>query len=262
MMAVDVEAICNRALSDIGARVLIGAITDDNPAAKQCALWYDTLRQQLLQAAPWSFARKTVVLETLALLTDTPMPEGMYPWQVKYTYPADCLRMNYILPPPLPPADNVAPDVSGGPLFANGWLMPSRSWRFLPAYDTDPDNDNAPRRVLLSNLPDATGVYVVDVEDTTMFNGSFEVALSAALAYKLVMPLTGNAGMKAGFKEIAQEELTKARVKDGNEAIPSSDHIPDWIAVRGFGAYANGFAGGGFGLGQWYNGWSDVSWGS
>ncbi len=105
-------------------------------------------------------------------------------------------------------------------------------------------------------------MYVVDVTDPLMFNASFEVALSAALAYKLVMPLTGNAGMKSGFQAIAAQELLQARVKDGNEAIPSTDHTPDWIAVRGFGAWANGFAGGGFGLGQWYNGWSDMSWGS
>lgn len=258
-----VTEICNRALSEIGSRVLVTDFdTDTTPAAVQCQLWYNTLRRQLLQAAPWSFARKTVVLETLALLSDDPMPDGMYPWAVKYAYPTDCLRINYILPPPILTDGAIAPDVSGGPLFTNGWMMPSRSWRFLPAYDTDPDAEDAPRKVLLSNLPDAYGVYVVDVEDTTIFDPSFEVALSAALAYKLVIPLTGNAGMKSGFQAIAQAELTAARVKNSNEAISSSDHTPDWIAVRGAGAWANGFAGAGFGLGQWYNGWSDVSWGS
>lgn len=261
MMAASPEEICNRALSDIGARVLISSIGENTPAGTQCELWYDILRKQLLQAAPWSFARKTVALTQLALLSDSPMPDGMYPWLVKYTYPADCLRVNYILPPPILPVADIAPDVSGGPQFTNGWLMPSRSWRFLPAYDTDPDEMDAPRKVLLSNLIDAYGVYVVDVEDTTLFDPSFEVALSAALSYKLVMPLTGNAGMKSGFQAIAQQELLTARVKNSNEAISSSDHTPDWIAVRGFGAPAWG-VGGGFGLGQWYNGWDDVSWGS
>lgn len=255
-------AMCNRALSDLGSGItLVDVSTDTSKAAVQCRLWYDVMRQALLQAAPWGMARKTVPLTQLALLSDSPMPDGMYPWLVKYLYPADCLRVNYILPPPLPGLPNGTPNVSGGPLFSNGF-MPNRANRFIPAYDEvtviSPPSVT-PRKVILSNITNAYGVYVVDVTLSAIFDASFQNALSAALAYKLVMPITGNIGMKQMFAKIAEEEITKARVKDGNEAIPSTDHTPDWISGRnvgagiGMGLWAN--------MGQWYNGYSDMSWG-
>jgi hypothetical protein len=263
-MAISKTDICNRALAEIGARAMITDFAGDlSPAGVQCRLWYDVMRQALLQAAPWSFARKTFPLVTIALLSDDPMPANMYPWMVKYEYPSDCLRVNYILPPPLPPpSSGVAPDVSGGPLFYNPWAMPSRNWRFLPAYDEELVSETlTPRKVLLSNLPEAYAVYVIDVEEPTMFDASFANALSAALAYRLVMPLTGNAGMKTTFKQLAEIEITSARVKDGNEANPSTDHTPDWMAVRGSAGQYNAGGMAQWGLGQWYNGYSDMGWG-
>jgi len=250
------EEICNQALSDLGSRVLIvDFAADTTPVAVQCRLWYDTMRQALLQAAPWGLARRIAPLVQLALLSDIPMPTDMYPWLVKYTYPADCLRVNYILPPPLPPLPDGTPNVSGGPVFSNPWGMPSRANRFIPSYDA---NNGVPRKVLLSNLLNAYAVYVGDVTDPTFFDASFSKALVAAMSYKLVMPVTGNVTMKSLFAKVAEDEITKARVKDGNEAIPTSDHIPDWIATRGLSpSYANV---GGFNLGQWYDGWCDINW--
>lgn len=257
MMPYTKEQICNMALSDIGSRVLIvNFTTDTTPAAVQCRLWYDTMRQALLQAAPWAMARRVAPLVQLALLSDVPMPTDMYPWLVKYTYPVDCLRVNYILPPPLPPLPDGTPNVSGGPIFTNPWGMPSRTNRFIPSYDA---NNGAPRKVLLSNLLSAYMVYVVDLIDPTFFDSSFVKALAAALSYKLVMPTSGNVGMKSLYAKIADDEITKARVKDANEAIPSTDHMPDWIAGRGFDAPAATI--GGFALGEWYNGWIDMNWG-
>lgn len=251
------EQICNQALSDLGSRVLIvNFAADTTPTSVQCRLWYDTMRQALLQAAPWGLARKVAPLTKLALLSDVPMPTDMYPWLVKYTYPVDCLRVNYILPPPLPPLPDGTPNVSGGPVFTNPWGMPSRANRFIASYD---QNVSSPRKVLLSNLQSAYAVYVADVTDPTFFDASFSKALTAAMSYKLCMPITGNIGMKSLYAKIAEDEITKARVKDANEAIPSSDHTPDWIATRGFSpplATAGGFV-----LGQWYNGYLDMNWG-
>lgn len=249
------EQICNQALSDIGSKVLlVNFATDTTPVSVQCRLWYDTMRQSLLQAAPWGLARKLAPLTKLALLSDLPMPTDMYPWLVKYTYPTDCLRVNYLLPPPLPPLPDGTPNVSGGPIFSNPWGMPSRANRFIASYD---ENVSSPRKVLLSNLIGAYGVYVKDVVDPTFFDASFAKALVAAMSYKLVMPVTGNIGMKSLFAKIAEDEITKARVKDGNEAVTTSDHVPDWIAGREFAPPLTGS----FALGDWYNGWLDMNWG-
>jgi hypothetical protein len=85
-MTTDVD-ICNRALAEIGARVIIASLAEATPAAKNCNLLYNPMRQQILRAAPWAFARKTLAITPIGLLTDNP-PASPYPWLAKYLYPA------------------------------------------------------------------------------------------------------------------------------------------------------------------------------
>lgn len=247
--------VCNRALSEIGARTIISDLNEVSPAGVQCKLQYDTMRQQLLRAAPWGFARKTVVLSTLGLATDTP-PAAPYPWLAKYLYPTDCLKMRYILPPPIPPIDpTTVPDVSVQNLFAVPWCMPSREWRYLVSLD---DTVSPARRVIVANIIQALAVYTANVTDPDLFDPLFENALVMALANKLVIPLSGNVAMKASYAQLAQAAITDARVADGNEAVPSTDHTPDWIAGRFAGGYP--FTGT-QSLGDWYGGWDNIAWG-
>lgn len=254
--------ICNRALSEIGARATITIIDNSTPAGLQCGIWYDTIRQQLLRMAPWGFARKTLALTLQGQLTDSP-PTSPYPWQFKYGYPADCIKVNYLLP--IPPTSTTNVPVVGIPLVP--YAMPSRNCRFIIGYDmvdpTDTDNDDlVPGRVILSNVRDAVGVYIADVTDPDIMDHGFKEALVAALASKLVQPLTGNAGMKGDYEKLAQMHITQARVEDANEAVPSTDHTPDWIATRGGPVYPYGGPGGfDFNLGQWYSGYDNGSWG-
>ncbi len=262
-MTTDID-ICNRALSEIGTQFLITALDDSSPAASQCTLQYAALRQQLLRAAPWGFARKTLALTALGYLSDTP-PASPYPWLVKYTYPADCLKMRYILPPPIPPLDpDVVPSVSSQPLFAP-WCAPSREWRYLPGFDPgDPDADppTEASKVILANVIGALGVYTADVEDPDLFDPLFTNALVMMLADKLVIPLSGNVGMKQAYVSLAKDAVMQARAVDGNEAIPSTNHVVDWMAARLAGGYP--FNGGGLGgpeLGQWYSGYDNIGWG-
>lgn len=253
----DEASICNMALGEIGSRTLIEALNDSSTAARQCALFYTITRQQLLRAAPWGFARRTVTLTSLGLATDDPNVVP-YPWMAMYAYPADCLGMRYILPPPLPPASGDAPDVSS--TFVVPWCPPSRSWRYLKANDTSVDPS---RTVILSNVVEALGVYTADVSDPDLFDPLFVKAFVQAMAANLVMPMSGNVSLKSGFVNLAKDALTEARARDGNESITTSDHVPDWIATREVGNYQNNwtypFAGPVAGLGNWY--WAyDSSW--
>ncbi len=256
-MTSDVD-ICNKALSELGKGPLISALDENSVAAEQCALHYNSLREQLLRAAPWGFSRKTLSLTTLGLLTDDP-PAAPYPWAVKYLYPPDCLKMRYILPPPWPNSD-VNPNVSQGQPAA--WCAPSRAYRYLVSYD---DTVSPPRRVLLSNVTSALAVYTVNVTDANLFDPLFENALVMALASKLVMPLTGNVGLKSGYASMADAAILQARVADGNEAIPTSDIRVDWIATRMVGGLGDwyGSLGGNnqFALGEWYGNYDNMTWG-
>jgi hypothetical protein len=246
--------LANRALSEIGARATLTAINNSTPQGQQVGIWIDPIRAQLLRMAPWGFARRTLALTLLGQLTDNP-PASPYPWQFKYAYPTDCIRVNYILPKP--PMDTTNTPVVGVPLVP--YAMPSRNCRYLVANDIDDDAEQT--KVLLSNVRDAVGVYVADVTDPDLMDQGFLEAWVAALASKLVQPLTGNAGMKEGYERLAQMHINQARVSDANEAVPSADATPDWIATRGVPAYNAGWAGAPFMGGMWYTGYDSGNWG-
>jgi hypothetical protein len=167
--------------------------------------------------------------------------------------------VRYLLPPPIPTDLNVA--IAGSPPY-QGFLGPSRQNRFIVANDVDPLG--AQRRVVLSNLNNAQAVYVVDVVDCDVMDESFQQALVSSLAAKFVIPLTGNKDMRAGFIQSASDAVIMARANDGNEAIPSTDHTPDWMRARGYPGYA-AYGTGGFdifeGLGLWNDGWTNMGWG-
>lgn len=255
-MAITSVDICNRALDEIGARVLISALGEATPQGKVALRQYDPTRQQLLRAAPWAFSRKTALLVNEGLLSAVP-PTSPYPWQASNTYPLDCLKMHYILPQPTSQQVAGVPSV-GDTLFAP-WCAPSREFRYLPAYDPGSTLFPGAHRVLLTNVSPVLGIYTVDVTDPNMFDVLFTNALVMALANRFVMPLSGNVKLKMSYAQMAQAAITEARVADGNEAVPSTSHTPDWIQARGLGGRVPGnltFEGG-----MWYSGFDDINWG-
>lgn len=257
-MVADVD-VCNMALGEIGARQIITDLEEDSPAAVQCRIFYTNIRQQLLRSAPWGFARKTLQLTPLGLASDDPTTWNQFPWLVKYAYPADCMKMRYILPPPFAVSEGSAPNVSGGTVYPF-WGGPSRQCRFLIA--SDEEIEVPMRRVVLSNVIDAFGVYTCNIIDPDMFDPLFTNAFSMLLAAKIVLPLTGNAKMKADWVKLAEFNITAARVADGNEAIPVTDHVVDWMAVRGADSYNTGLGGFNWGtMGTYYSGFDNFSWG-
>lgn len=261
--------IANMALSEIGTQSTISSFADGSNEAVQCNLWYDTLRRRLLRAAQWGFARRQVALTILGqLITDQTSP---YPWLFKYAYPSDALKVRYILAPPPPFNNTVAPAV-GLPVGPAPWLSPSRFNRFIVASEVISSVDT---KLILTNvgIPNETladaggaiGVYTADISDVGVFDELFIGALASALAYKLVIPLSGNVGMRDGFAKAAQDAIDTARAADGNEAIPTSDVQVDWMQGRGVGSpFGYGFLGGvsGSPWGSWFGGYEPMNWGA
>jgi|SRR6185312_3707255 len=246
--------ICNMALSEMGARVTLNNLnTDATPAAVNCRIWYDRLRRQLLRSAPWGFSRKVVQLTPTGSILNNP-PDNQYPQLFNYAYPSDCLKVRYLLPAP-PPIPGVASPAPGEPLIWYPWMMPSRNWRFLVSSVGDTSQ-------ILANIQQAVGVYNADITNCDLFDELFIGALAAALAEKLILPLSGNIQMKQGFIGIASKAVTDARAADGNEALPSTDHTPDWIAVRGLPGSAAFLGPGGMAeWGMWYCDWNTGGYG-
>ena len=101
------------------------------------------------------------------------------------------------------------------------------------------------------------------MSDPDFFDDLYDTALGAALAFKLVTPLSGNVGMKMAYKAAATEALEIARSADANESIPKLDHVPDWIQTRGVGsAFGYGDFMNPVQWGQWYTGYEEFNWSS
>lgn len=238
--------LCNRALGLVGARALINSLNDPVQAAVQCKLHYTPTRKMLLRAAHWGFARRQLTLAQIGTLA---AGTSQYPWLYEYAYPANCLKMRYLVEPA---PGNVLLPTTGETLVP---YTSSRMWRFLIGNDLDSGGNQ--RRMILSNLYQAVGVFTIDVTDTNIFDDLFSDALVAGLAANLVIPLSGNVNMRASFIQSAAMAVVNARVADGNEALPSTAHTPDWIQARGFPsdlAYANT-------VGILFNGYDTLSWG-
>ena len=85
-MTIDAAQICNIALAKIGSDSFITSFTDDTKSARHCSIFYEPIRDSLLRAHLWRFARKQYQLSPLVI---TPLFDGGYYFQK----PVDCLRV-------------------------------------------------------------------------------------------------------------------------------------------------------------------------
>src|SRR5690242_16667245 len=88
--------VCNEALELIAAQATVTAFSDGTPAGNACGVLYQPTVDLVLRQVDPSFARKT------AALTLSAAPTPVIPWAYEYLYPADCLRLRQIRPPPSP----------------------------------------------------------------------------------------------------------------------------------------------------------------
>lgn len=256
--------LCNSALAEIGTQSQINSFTEASAEAFNCQLFYDPMRRSLLRQAPWGFARKQVALSLLDQASNyTTSTPPFYPFLYSYAYPADCMKLRYLTYQLPVNSTDVAP-VTG---IVNVPVYATRRFRFLVS--TTQDNFGNNTKVILCNVPNAIGVYNYDVQNVDMFDPQFRETLINVLAYKLVIPLSGNISMKLQWKQLAEETCLQARASDGQEALPTTDHTPDWIKTRGFPmdgwmGPGNGgqFGDMGGGVGYWGEGWDSLGWGS
>jgi len=82
-------AICNVAVTRLG-QTQITSLSEDDKKARLCLVFWDLLRDALLQEQWWTFATKR---QTLALLTETPDSEFDYYYQI----PTDCITPRYLV---------------------------------------------------------------------------------------------------------------------------------------------------------------------
>lgn len=209
--------IWNRALGLIGTQTQVATENEDSTEAHNCGIYYEGVRQAILRAHTWNFARKQVALTELGNSDDD---TSLQPWFFKYAYPSDCQRFRYIMPTVVPAA------------------IPETLWTAQPpirfAVSSDDDSGGNPRTVILTNQEDATGVYTRDLSLLDLWDSLALDALATALAAKLCIPLTGDRALAKSMVDQAGGIINDAKAKDGNEGLRIQDHTPDWMRVRGY----------------------------
>lgn len=216
-------SIANMALDAIGTRSTIASLSESSAEAKAISRHWDNAVASVLRAAHWNFARKQIPLTLLQDGTNGGNPPT--PWLYEYAYPSDCLLLRYLQPQiqvqPVPAPGTPSPVAAVGPPV-----------RFI--LGTDVDTNSNPINVILTNQPQAVGIYTFRNTNINMWDELAVQALAAYLGARVCIALTGDkATMKMVF-DMAVKFVTDARALNGNEGITVIDSIPDWMRVRGY----------------------------
>lgn len=256
--------ICNMSLGLIGARSSISSInpSDGSNEANYCALYYPNVMRMLLRSAHWARARKQVSATLYkqrfinGQLSTNPPPQ---PWCYEYLYPADCLKERFILKicpeqintpnPPLTTGQGQFPAAQQFAGFA----------KFTPALDTDAQGN--PITVFLTDQGQAQLVYTADIsQNPDLWDSQLVMAATHSLAAYLVNPLARNKDLFNDMVAGAKVAIDSARATDGNEALPNTDNIPDWVRTRFVSGYGWGSWGGAAnGTGGFIMGWDSMA---
>jgi hypothetical protein len=250
--------LCNLALDQIAARAGITGLDPPSPpnnlAAQVAARTYQLQADAVFRSAHWNSARKQAPLTLLRAAIGTPenpsgaLPTPPIPWRYEYAYPADCLKVRFVIPSPQIPATTTALMTNVGinfqPAVRTG--MP-----FVPAIDTDQAGNQV--KVTLTNARVAQGVYTARISNVDLWDSMLQNAVVSALAAWFCSPLSGSDERKKMAIAMASGMIQQARISDGNEGITTTDSIPDWIRIRESGS---GFLGAEFGHMALWDSWT------
>jgi len=195
-MASDVQ-IAKLALNHIGDRWDIAALTEASVEAEQVNLIYADVRDTMLRAHPWGFAKK---FTSPATLSGT-VPGG---WDYMYQYPTDAVRVLGVTDP-----------------FGVDTVI-----KFEIA------TNSVDQRVILTDQNEAEFYYTSRVTDPTRFDPEFTMAFSYALAAMLAMPLTGDGGIASAMEQKAFSTGHAAFETDSSEGFSKEAPDADWITAR------------------------------
>lgn len=253
-MSTSQTQICNQALQLVGSRSQIESITEGSPEANALLVQWDNVRDQLLRAAHWGFAGKTLTASLLKAAPGTPENPTNAPavwssadpppnWLYEYSYPSDCLLLKTVTPQ----SNNYyASPVYPLPYFSYLPPMPGPV-KFLKAMDTI---NGSQQSVILTNARQAIFAYTAQVDNPNVWDGMFQSAMAGALAGAVAFQLTGNPKLSELLYQKANAVIMQARAQDGNEGLTTQDAPGTWIAARDTYGY---YFPGPFNVGYWGN---------
>jgi hypothetical protein len=239
-VSISEDELCRQAILRIGTGEQFGASSHALLLAKSL---YPQVRDALLLAGSWTWAMKaTTVIETL------PRPE--YKWAYRYAIPADCLRVFRVNDYDYSTGDS-AWEVAGNFVLTNA-DSGSPAWVTGRVYEVGNavSNKGAVYRCLVAGSTKQPGVtanwttdwdvwlgtaitleYVKKVTEVTLFDSLFIDLLTANLASKLAVPLTGDAN-KAALLAKETELLGKSPAMRRDSTERKGRIKPAWMSSK------------------------------
>jgi hypothetical protein len=234
------DELCRQAILRVGTAEQFGPSSQAMLLAKSL---YPQVRDAMLLAGSWTWAMKSgTVIETL------PRPE--YKWSYRYPIPSDCLRVFRVNDYDYSTGDS-SWEVAGNFVLSNAdsgtpaWVV-DRSYEVGNAVS----NNGVVYRCLVAGTTKQPGVttgwttdwdvwlgkaitleYVKKVTDVTLFDSLFIDLLTANLASKLAIPLTGDAN-KALLLAKDSDSLAKSPAIRRDSTERKGRIKPAWMSSK------------------------------
>ena len=191
----------NLALNAVGETANVSSPTENSRRAEVCRLWYELVRDQVLEAAPWPEATKMRRL-ALAQASDEdswqigdPQPGYAY----AFALPADCLRPQY--------------------------LTDYGQFELLTESGVKQLHCNNPAPILR---------YTAAQTNVALWSNNLLMAIVYGLAGHIAQPLSGKTSMTNMLIQRANDMILAARVNSANQPAHQVEAVPDWIVGRGY----------------------------
>ena len=177
-------SICNQAISWLGGNLLL-SLADNTTEGRLCAANYAILRDAVLEAAPWTFAQRRVVLTPLAAIP-------AWGYSTQFLLPGDVLHVEYC----------------------------GRSGRWeeddsIDDWQKEQSQDG--QNVIVCNQSIVYARYTQRVTDVKLMSTLFTQALAARLAMDLATPITNSRSMLQSMAEMFAGKMREAAAQDGKQ---------------------------------------------
>lgn len=193
-MPINDVTIANMALARIGARAKLQSLSEPTNEASTCKLQYDTVRQEVLEAHDWWFARR---MATLALIPNAEVAG----WSFAYQIPSDVLAIRGILP--------------------------TNHRDVILKYDLAAET-------IYCDVEEATLIYTIDVTDVSKMSPAFREAFAWKLGFGICGPLGLPVGRQQNAYLEYDKAMSRAAATVHNQEVNDINRAdPDWLTARG-----------------------------
>ena len=198
----NIVEISNIALSSIGITTGISALTETTKEARMCNRFYPIVRDAVLEAFDWDFARKRIVLSLLSTTYTG--------WDYAYAMPSDCIKIRKFI------TDADMSDI----------IQPKTEYEVAV-------NAALNAQIILTNEETAEITYTAKVTDPNLFSSLFVTAVAAKLAAEIAIPLRGLTKLKADMNNDYMRLIASASSSNANQGNVTRTNESDFTRARG-----------------------------